>query len=138
MTNGAKDIQVVSVLQDSSIRCLSVVYRDRPASAKSVQSGYCHPPPGNLSFNGGVGITLDPDEYIVGISGRYGDHIDSLRIYTNKKNSPVLGGTGGSVDFGYTAPQGQMIVGFFGRAGDNLDAIGVLYAPCTPNKKPCR
>ena len=31
-----------------------------------------------------------------------------------------------------------MIVGFFGRAGDNLDAIGVLYAPCTPQKKPCR
>ena len=74
----------------------------------------------------------------IGISGRFGDHIDSIRFYTNKKTSQVFGGSGGTVDFGYTAPQGQMIVSFFGRAGDNLDAIGVLYAPCTPDKKPCR
>jgi len=131
----ARDIRTVSVLQDGSIRCLSVLYRDRSGS---FQNGYCNPGPGPLSFNGGAGISLDPDEYVIGISGRYDDHVNSLRIYTNKKNSPIFGGSGGKFDFGYTAPQGQMIVAFYGRAGTNLDAIGVLYAPCLPQKKPCR
>ena len=136
-SNGAKDIAGVSFLQDSTIRCIYVLYRDLPAASSQLKNGYCDPPPGPLSFNGSKGISLDPDEYIIGIAGRFGDHIDSIRIYTNKKNSPVFGGNGGTDDFGYTAPHGQMIVGFLGRAGDNLDAIGVLYAPCTPVKTGC-
>jgi hypothetical protein len=41
--------------------------------------------PGALSFKGTTGIPLDADEYVLGISGRFGDHIDSLRIYTNNE-----------------------------------------------------
>jgi hypothetical protein len=133
-TNGARDISSIGFYVDSSVRCIFVNYRD----GNRQKSGYCDPGPGPLTFDGGRGINLAPDEYILGISGRFGDHIDSIRIYTNKITSPVFGGNGGTDVFSYTAPEGQMIVGFFGRAGDNLDAIGVLYAPCTPQKKPCR
>lgn len=128
----AREITSVAVLQDSSIRCIYVSYKGAPSQLKN---GYCDPPPGPLSIDGARGISLDPGEYIIGISGRYGDHINSIRFYTNKKTSPVFGGSGGTGIFGYTAPNGHMIVGFFGRAGDNLDAIGVLYAPL-PSKKP--
>ena len=140
-TGGGTDISSVSVLQDKEIRCISVTYRTAPTSANAplqVKNGFCEPGPGNLDFYGWKGIGLDADEYIVGIAGRHGDRIDSLRFYTNKKNSPVYGGGGGTVDFGYTAPQGQMIVAFFGRAGASLDAIGVMYAPCPSQKKGCR
>lgn len=125
-SNEARDIMGVSLLIDNQvIRCISVIYRDR----RQTKSGYCDPPPGRLSIDGWKGFSLDADEYIIGISGRYGDRIESLRFYTSKKNSPVYGGSGGTVEFGYTAPSGQKIAAFIGRAGDNLDAIGVLYAP---------
>jgi hypothetical protein len=139
-SGGGKDLMTVSFLQDGSIRCISVLYRDVKSAGQPLQlkNGFCDPGPGSLSFNGGAGVSLAPDEYIIGISGRYGDHIESIRIYTNKKTYPPFGGTGGRFEFGYTAPQGQMIAGFFGRAGTNLDAIGVLYAPCTAQKTPCR
>ncbi len=125
-SNGATDIRSVSLLEDNSvIRCIYVLYRNGHQS----KSGYCDPPPGPLSFNCCRAFGLDPDEYIIGIAGRFGDRIDSIRFYTSKKNTPVYGGNGGTVDFGYTAPAGQKIVAFIGRAGDNLDAIGVMYAP---------
>jgi hypothetical protein len=133
-TNGETEIAGIGVLQDSSIRCIFVRYRQ--PSTSSPRNGYCDPPPGPLSFNGGGGFNLDPDEYLIGISGRFGDHINSIMFYTNKRTSPAFGGSGGTDTFSYTAPTGQRIVGFFGRAGDNLDAIGVLYAPIkkTPDK----
>jgi hypothetical protein len=74
-------------------------------------------------------FTLDRDEFLIGVAGRYGDLIDSIRFYSSKKNSEVFGGGGGNADFGYSAPAGQRIVSLFGRAGDSLDAIGVMYAP---------
>ena len=125
-SNGEKEIAAVALLEDNSvIRCIYVTYRN----GRQTKSGYCDPPPGPLSFNCCRSFKLAPDEYIIGIAGRYGDRVDSLRFYTNKQNSPVYGGRGGTVDFGYTAPSGQKIAAFIGRAGDNLDAIGVLYTP---------
>jgi hypothetical protein len=122
------DIESVSLLIDNSvIRCISVRYR---ASLKITKSGYCNPPSdSHLTIDGWQGITLDPDEYIIGIAGRYGARIDSIRFYTNKRSPPSFGSSGGAVEFGYSAPSGQKIVAFFGRASDNLDAIGVMYAP---------
>ena len=69
---------------------------------------------------------LDNDEYITGISGRYGDTVDSLRIHTNKRTSPAYGG-GGDHDFRLDAPSGAQAVGFVGRAGNTVDAIGLIY-----------
>lgn len=85
-------------------------------------------------LRGGTGgqvnhFRLDADEYVTGISGRYGRNIDSLRIHTNKRTSPVYGGSGGSRDYRIDVPSGNQAVGFVGRAGNYLDAIGLVYGP---------
>lgn len=85
-------------------------------------------------LHGGSGGTrntfrLGPDEYLIGISGRYGRNIDSLRLHTNKRTSPVYGGSGGANDFRIEIPSGNQVVGFIGRSGRLVDAIGLLYAP---------
>lgn len=69
--------------------------------------------------NGGIVnvFTLDDDEFITGISGRYGGVIDSLQIHTNKQTSPEYGGTGGNIHYEYICPEGIEIAGFFGRTG---------------------
>jgi len=72
---------------------------------------------------------LDSDEYITGISGRYGEYLDSIRIHTNKRMSPVYGGRGGDRDFRLDVPSGNHCVGLTGRSGDLLDAIGLVYMP---------
>ncbi len=72
---------------------------------------------------------LDADEYITGISGRYGDVIDSLRIHTNKKTSPLYGGSGGSRDYRLEVPSGAEALGFAGRSAERVDAVGLVYAP---------
>jgi len=81
---------------------------------------------------------LDSDEYIVGISGRYGDLIDSIRFQTNKRTSQVFGGRGGSRDYNIVVPAGNMAIGFTGRAGDYLDAIGLTHMPLPRPSGPFR
>jgi hypothetical protein len=72
---------------------------------------------------------IDSDEYVVGISGRYGDYIDSLQIQTNKRKSPLWGGSGGVREYRINVPAGNQAVGFTGRAAKYLDAIGLVYMP---------
>jgi hypothetical protein len=72
---------------------------------------------------------LDSDEYIVGISGRFGKNIDCLRIQTNKRTSPLYGGSGGRQDYRIDVPRDSQAIGFAGRSGNLLDAIGLIYAP---------
>ena len=72
---------------------------------------------------------LEADEYITGFSGKYGDLIDSLRIHTNERTSPVYGGTGGTRDYRIEVPAGNTGVALLGRAGRYVDAIGLVYAP---------
>ncbi len=72
---------------------------------------------------------LERGEYIVGISGRYGDTVDSLRIHTNRRTSPTYGGRGGDRDYRIDVPSGYMAVGFTGRSGNLVDAIGLVTAP---------
>jgi hypothetical protein len=86
------------------------------------------------SQHGGMGgrpavFSLDADEYIIGLAGRYGDTVDSLRIVTNKRTSQTFGGRGGDRDFRFDIPAGSQAIGFIGRAGDTVDAIGLAYAP---------
>jgi len=76
-----------------------------------------------------VTFRLDSGEYIIGLSGHYGDQIDSMRIHTNKRTSPLYGGRGGDRDYRVDVPSGNQAVGFAGRAGDNVDAIGLIFAP---------
>lgn len=71
---------------------------------------------------------LEPGEYIVGISGRYGTYVDSLRIQTNRRTSQVFGGGGGDRDFHIDVPEGKQATGFAGRSGEYIDAIGLTYA----------
>src|SRR5882762_7961714 len=83
------EISGVSLLEDNSvIRCIYVRYRDPATGALAghTQSGFCDPPPGPLSFNCCRGFNLDSDEYIIGIAGRYGARVDSIRFFTNKRN----------------------------------------------------
>jgi hypothetical protein len=82
--------------------------------------------------HGGMGgnayvFRLDSDEYITGLSGRYGEMIDSLRIHTNKRVSQPFGGSGGNRDFRVDVPAGNRAVGFAGRSGKLLDAVGLTY-----------
>ncbi len=70
---------------------------------------------------------LNRDEYIIGLAGRFGDTVDSMRIVTNKRTSQVFGGGGGDKDFRIDVPRGNQAVGFTGRAGDTVDAIGLIY-----------
>lgn len=69
-SNKARNIVSFTVLQDSSIGCIYIGYNEPVASSnqfKQLRSGYCDPPPGELSFNGSRGIGLDDDENILGI-----------------------------------------------------------------------
>ncbi len=72
---------------------------------------------------------LDSDEYITGISGNYGEYIDSIQIQTNKRSSQLLGGTGGRQTYSLNVPNRNQAVGFTGRTGEYLDAIGLTYLP---------
>jgi hypothetical protein len=72
---------------------------------------------------------LDSDEYIVGLSGRYGAYIDSLQLRTNKRTSPIFGGAGGSRSYRIDVTQGHQAVGLVGRAGEYLDAVGLTSIP---------
>jgi len=76
---------------------------------------------------------LDSDEYITGLSGRYGKNIDSLTIRTNKRSSPMYGGNGGKTDFSVSLPSGSMATGFTGRSGNLLDAVGLTYTQIRSN-----
>jgi hypothetical protein len=71
---------------------------------------------------------LQRGEYITGISGRYGDYIDSIQIHTNRNTSPTYGGRGGGRNFNIDVPRDEQAVGFAGRAGKYVDAIGLVYS----------
>jgi hypothetical protein len=87
---------------------------------------------GPLHGGSGGGLNsfrLDADEYIIGLSGRYGRNLDSLRIITNKRTSQTYGGRGGTNDLRIDVPSGYLVIGFAGRSGVYMDAIGLTYAP---------
>jgi Jacalin-like lectin domain len=90
-------------------------------------NGIRHPMP----LHGGNGgeqqdFLLDEDEFITGVTGRFGNGVDSIQFITNKQRSSVFGGSGGSATYTYEAPQGTEVVGFFGRSGATIDALGIV------------
>ncbi|HYK88700.1 MAG TPA: jacalin-like lectin [Acidobacteriota bacterium] len=91
-------------------------------------------PHGRMSRNYRT-FRLDSDEYITGISGRYGDTVDSLQILTNKRTSQLFGGRGGDRDYRIAVPAGHQVTGFTGRSGDSIDAIGTVYSSVTLSRR---
>ena len=81
------------------------------------------PPVGGLGGNHHV-FYLDEDEFLIGLSGRCGWYVDSVRFHTNKRVSDLYGGSGGERDYALMAPPGAEIAGLFGRSGWYLDALG--------------
>jgi Jacalin-like lectin domain len=71
-------------------------------------------------------------EEITGIGVSSGKLVDRIKFYTNKRESPWFGGTGGGPEQILKIPPGGRFSGFVGRAGDSLDAIGLLYTPPPP------
>jgi hypothetical protein len=120
----ARDARVSEVLVRSGDRVdsvqLTLVLPDGSSTKTPLHGGSG----GNTST-----FRLDDDEYIIGLSGRYGDTIDSVRIHTNKRTSPLFGGRGGDRDYQVQVPAGNQAVGFVGRAGEYLDALGLTYTP---------
>jgi hypothetical protein len=83
---------------------------------------------------GGLGgkhhvLTLNDDEYLVGISGRHDWYIDSIRFHTNRRTSEIYGGPRGEWEFCNEAPTGHEIAGLFGRVDWYIDAIGIIARP---------
>jgi hypothetical protein len=66
-------------------------------------------------------ITLDDDEYVTGINGKYGTYVDSMVVTTNKRITESFGGTGGTTAYSITIPAGtatvsNLFIGFIGRS----------------------
>jgi hypothetical protein len=72
-------------------------------------------------------FALAPDEFIVGIAGRYTNVVDSLIIQTNKQFSKRFGGDGGDVHFNHIYWPNEEVVGFFGKSAALVDAIGCIF-----------
>lgn len=71
--------------------------------------------------------SLRVGEYIVGASGRTGNYVDHLYLFTNFGLNFNVGGGGGSADFRFRVDEPEEeIIGFFGRAHTYLDAIGFI------------
>ena len=87
-----------------------------------------NPPVGGLGGYHHV-FYLDEDEYLLGISGRCGWYVDSVRFHTNKRVSDLYGGEGGEQAYQLMAPAGHEIVGLFGRSDWYIDALGVILRP---------
>lgn len=113
------EIEVTSGWYVDSIR---VIYTDA--------EGVAHALPG-FGGNGSYAhrFTLEPNEYLIGISGRSGRYIDSIAFHTNLRVSPTYGGDSGENSFTFLAPEASEVVGFFGRADWYVDAIGIVTRP---------
>lgn len=114
-----REIEVTSGWYVDSIR---VIYTDA--------EGATHALPG-VGGNGAYAhrFTLEPGEYLIGVSGRSGRYVDSIAFHTNLRVSPTYGGDSGENSFTFLAPEASEVVGFFGRADWYVDAIGIVTRP---------
>jgi len=122
-----KDYEIPENSTVIEVRIRSGVYIDAIGIVHETADGKRHA----STMHGGEGgnlevFTLDKNDYINGISGRYGTFVDSIRFHTNRKISPTYGGSGGKAEYHYEAPEGTEVVGFYGRSGQLLDAIGIV------------
>jgi hypothetical protein len=80
---------------------------------------------------GGSEYPIDPGpgRYIIGISGKYGNFVDSIEAHFNDGNGYGIGGYGGVVSYKYMADPSQEVIGLWGNSGTYIDAIGVIVRP---------
>ncbi len=71
-------------------------------------------------------VTLDADEYLVGISGHSGRYVDSIRFHTNKRTTESYGGLGGDEEFNYQTADNREVAGLIGGGGWLIDRLGVI------------
>lgn len=115
-------LAAVHIYADTFIEGLGLVYRD--------QFGQLH----SLSPVGIAGgqrhvLQLGTEEYVIGISGRCGWFVDSMRVHTNQRISDLFGGSGGDHAYALGAPEEDEVIGFFGNAAWYIDAVGLLTRP---------
>jgi len=133
--SGFSDRDVQAGARISGVRVRAAEWIDSIQALYTLQDGNLVEGPRHGGSGGSENVfRLDQDEYIIGLSGRYGDHIDSLRIHTNKRISQLFGGRGGDREYRIEVPVRNQAVGFAGRAGDYLDAIGLTYATTTSRR----
>lgn len=76
-------------------------------------------------------FTMEAGEYIVKISGRYGNYIDSLTFETNLGQKQTFGGHGGHTSFTFTIAKDMSFIGFTGKSGAYIDALGICCIPAS-------
>ena len=115
-----KKISKITVWYENMVEAIQVSWSDDLTSDKH-GGGNDH----------STSIQLAEDEYLVGISGKYGRGVDSISFVTTKQKYGPYGGDGGDVAYFYNVnprfPQAH-IIAFFGRVSENLDAIGCVFS----------
>ena len=72
-------------------------------------------------------IMLDYGETITGITGQYGNVIDSITIKTSSSKVYKFGGTGGTYSYAVYIPEGKTVKAFAGGTGGHLHNISCYY-----------
>ena len=115
-------IREVKVTTGWFVDSIQVGYVDAAGSVQSLHGIGGH---GDALYS----FVFEDDEYLVGVSGRSAQYLDSIRFHTNKRVSPTYGGEGGEAEYTFLAPEGSEVVGFYGRADWYIDAIGIVARP---------
>ncbi|MEA3342323.1 MAG: jacalin-like lectin [Chloroflexota bacterium] len=113
-------IKEILVCYKDAVEAIQITWSD---SSKSDKHGKGNTNP--------TSFPLDDDEYLVSISGRYGETLDKITLITSKGKETSFGGEGGDVEFFYNVDPAYSqahIIGFFGRADDAIDAIGCIFS----------
>ena len=109
------------------IDAVQLIYRNRQNPGNTIEGPKHGGGGGTLNEPLGLDRQLQPGEYIIAISGRCGNFVDSLQIQTNFHLYNRCGGQGGANDYEFQGDQGDELVGFHGKCGNYVDALGVLY-----------
>lgn len=115
-------IREVKVTNGWFVDSIQVSYVDAAGSVRALHGVGGH---GDVEHT----FVLEDGEYLVGVSGRSAQYLDSICFHTNKRVSPTYGGEGGDVEYAFLAPEGSEVVGFYGRADWYIDAIGIVARP---------
>lgn len=117
-------LAAVHIFADTYIEGLGLAYRDRFGQQQTLSP---------VGIAGGTRhvLQLGTEEYVIGISGRCGWFVDSIRLHTNQRVSELYGGSGGDESYALSAPEDDEVIGFFGNAAWYIDAVGILTRPLT-------
>ena len=121
------EISEIKIWSGRYIDAIQLIWRKRSDNSHIIV-GQKHGGPGGTLSKGSLGLDLKlkPGEYIIAVSGKSGNYVDSMQIQTNKQLYHRNGGQGGANDYVWQAPAGQQIIGFWGRSGSYIDALGAL------------